>query len=261
MKTKITFAFLAAALAGGLLSSCYVAQPAFECSPATSGYWANYTLISGTAGGACSAYTGDVIRAQRYLAPGTTNASIAVLARRAGRLTRALSPATGALYRFDPADPTYQKESARGPLKSLDADSSGVCSATLQPTDENLPEVDFAQPDGGTKVIPAVKVKYDYQNFRFINTARFPGTIVGATLNVTLDACEAKYDVLAIWPPVGCETDEDCNPNANLDAGRVAGSGLAAEYAPVCGPDGFCIAGTNPATDAGFTFDDLVKIK
>ena len=46
MRTKLTFAFTAAALAGGLLSSCYVAQPSFECFPSASHYTGDMKLLS-----------------------------------------------------------------------------------------------------------------------------------------------------------------------------------------------------------------------
>ncbi len=262
MKTKISFAFLTSALVGGLLSSCYVPEPAFECTPATTEFAGHYTLVSGTAGGACTMYSGDLFRVQKYQAPGASSASIAVLATNMGKVTRVKNgdvlTGTGVFARVDPSDPNYAKESARGPLSSIAADSKGVCSATLAPADQNLPAVsvhtaDFPK-DGGVKNLPATHIKYDWKNFRFLNTARFPGTIVSAQLDVTVDACQATYDVEAIWPTVDCTTDEDCNPNANLDAGRVSGSGLSPDYAPKCDVDfGECIPTVS--------FDDLAKLQ
>lgn len=256
MRTRITFAFLTAALVGGLLSSCYVPQPPFECSPASTSFWAKYDLVTGT--GTCASYTGDFIRIQRYLPAGTQDATIAVMASKLGAVTRAVQFDTRDLVRVDPNDPKSTKESARGPLASLAADEDGVCKATLSPADQNLPAAtqrnkDFAL-DGGVNQLPATHVVYDWKNFRFLNTARFPGTIVSADLNVTVDACQATYKVQAIWPPVGCETDEDCNPNPNLDAGRVTGSGLSADYKPVCSTDDHVCIPT-------VSFDDLVKLK
>ena len=258
MKTQIGFAFLTSALVGGLLSSCYVAQPAFECTPATTTFAGKYTLVMGTAGGACAMLPGDNFRIQKYQAPGATSATIAVLASGMGAVTRAKHADTGAFVRIDPTDPNYSKESARGPLAGIAADSNGVCTATLAPAEQTFPAVqqhtkDFLK-DGGVKNLPATHIKYEWKNFRFLNSARFPGTVVNARLEITRDMCTAIYDVDAIWPTVGCATDEDCNPNANLDAGRVSGSGLSLDYAPKCDVDfGECVPTVS--------FDTLVKLK
>ncbi len=270
MKTQVTFVFLAAILVGGLLSSCYVAQPPFECTPASTDFVAKYDLISGTDGGACAAYPGDLMRIQKYQAPGDKTATIAVLSKKMGLITRVKNADTGVFARVDPNDPNYQKESARGPLTSLAADKKGVCSATLAPAEQDLPPVqvhtaDFVK-DGGVKNYPRTVVKYEWKNFRFLNTARFPGTVVSGQLDVTLNNCSASYNVEAIWAaspttggPVECDPDnpvgpnEDCNPNANLDAGRVTGSGLSSDYKPVCGSFGFCVPTVS--------LDDLAKLE
>lgn len=249
----ISTAFLAAALAGGLLSSCYVAQPNFECQPPVSGYWVNYTVNPADADkGACAEHTGDVLRVQRYLPPGTKNATIAVLTSAMGTVTRARAPVGGALFRVDPSDPTHQKETARGPLTTLEADAEGVCKATLTAADQDFPAITLPLADGGTVVRPAVRVKYDYQSFRFLNTARFPGSVVNGEVTITENDCTARYTFDGIWPPHGCDTDVDCDPNADLDAGRSVGSGLSGDYKPVCGPDGVCISTV--------AFDELKKL-
>ena len=260
MKTQISFAFLTAALVGGLLSSCYVAQPAFECSPATTTFAGKYTLVTGTEGGACAGLAGENFRIQKYQAPGATSATVAVLASGMGAVTRVknLDVTGGPFIRIDPTDPNYTKESARGPLAGIAADTNGVCSATLAPGEQTYPAIqqhtkDFPK-DGGVKDLPATHIKYEWKNFRFLNSARFPGTVVNATLEITRDTCTATYNVDGIWPAIGCETDEDCNPNANLDAGRVQGSGLSLDYAPKCDTDfGECVPTVS--------FDTLSKLK
>ena len=172
MKTQISFAFLTSALVGGLLSSCYVAEPAFECTPATTEFAGKYTLVSGTMGGSCTMYPGDIFRIQKYQAPAATSATIAVLASRMSAVTRAkvgdVITGSGVFARVDPTDPNAAKESARGPLAGIAADAKGVCSATLTAGEENFPAVtvhtkDFAK-DGGVKSYAKTHIKYDWKN-------------------------------------------------------------------------------------------------
>ena len=271
MRTQITFAFSAAALVGGLLSSCYVAQPSFECFPAASHYWGNLTVdpasvVDPSAVG-CGKFTNDNFQIQRYLPPGTTNGSIAVMSDIMGSTTR-LTHANDGTFVYagptaDPADPNHKKEVAIGPLASINPDEQGVCKATLAAADQSYPAVtrrnsNFVK-DGGVTQLPATRVKFEYANFRLLNTARFPGTIFNTKLTVTIDDCKATYNVDGVVEPVlgpaSCMTDEECSPEPNLDAGRALGSGLSKDLKPICGPDGVCIQSKD------VTFDPLLKLK
>lgn len=263
MRYQRIIAFVGAMLVGGAIGSgCYVAQPQLECSPLPP-YWAQYTLVSGT--GECAGYAGDMVDIQRYLPPGSDTASIAILPYRVGSETR-VRHATGEFVRFGEGDPNYEKESAKGKLASLTPADDGTCSApTLSATEQNLPEAIRRLPKGAEETLPATSIKYAWSNFRMLNTARFPGTLFDANVSVTVDGCAASYKVSGIHPVVGCATDEDCNPEANVKEGRVVGSGMSADYKPKCslfaadapekdlvGGDGICLPTVS--------FDDLTKL-
>ena len=98
-------------------------------------------------------------------------------------------------------------------------------------------------PDSG---LPALDVTYQWNNFKMVERSDAPGTIFSAeldysetqTTNGTATLCTGKFNVLAIAPIVDCTIyDADgnptdagdvtlCDPEANPDAGRLAGSGL-----------------------------------
>lgn len=224
MKRQTLIAFGLAALIGAALGvSCSYPQPGFECSLQAVPYWAKYTLRDAGSGD-CGKYVGDWVEMQRYYPPGADTATFAILPSRVAVVTRA--------GRSDPSDPNYQKESARGTFTSLTPDSKGVCTTSaFAPTDQSLAAV-----DGGD---PATHIKYEWSNFRLLNNATYVSTVFTADLAVTLDSCQATYQVDALAPIVTCDTDDDC---CHLDAtgfcgappGQSVGSGLQSGYEPKC---------------------------
>jgi hypothetical protein len=95
--------------------------------------------------------------------------------------------------------------------------------------------------------IPALNVTYDWNNFKMVERSDAPGTAFTVEMTYsetqTTEAagattCAATYNVIAIAPAVDCSVyDADghltgerdaslCLPEADPDAGRVAGSGL-----------------------------------
>lgn len=235
MKRQVLIAFgLALLVGGGFGAACTVAQPPLECSFQASSYWARYKLVEGT--GTCSTYEGDLVRFQRYLPPGESKPTFAFLNRRLALITRATY---GGKLRFDETDPTYQKESPRGTFAGLYPTDDGFCSAeSIVPADQSLPAVTYENrlADGGVETVtqPATHVREEWSNFKLLNNAQFTSTLWTADVTVVRDGCTAKYAVDALWPPVACETDADCNPLPDLDAGHVTGSGLQVAYAPKC---------------------------
>lgn len=256
----LTIAFSSAAIAGLMLSACYVPQPSFECFPAPH-FWGNMVVqsVSDPDDIGCGTYTGDAFDIQRYLPPRTSTASIAVMSDRFGQYSRDLYG-----EHPDPSDPDGKKEVALGDLVSADPDENGICMPTstgLSVADQNFPSFTTEEElaDGGVEITttPALRLTYKYEDFKFINTARFPGTIFQTKLTITENTCTATYlvdgVVQTVFGPVSCETDADCSPFPDPEAGRIAGSGLSEDIKPVCGPDGICI-GSVP-------FDELVKLK
>lgn len=137
------------------------------------------------------------------------------------------------VYRVDPNDPDGKNELGAGKLVQFP--TAGVCTATdfagmTQDFQEEI--VDLV--DGGTETFPAISVKTEWTNMEILSTSKAPGTMWRAKLKYTEGNCTANYDALAFWPMIGCSTDEDCNPEADLDAGRVLGSGINPEFKPKC---------------------------
>lgn len=249
MRRQVLFAFTAAALVGALVgSACGTPQPPLECS-VLGPYWAKYTLLDAGVG-SCTEYEGDFLDAQRFLPPGSTNPpTFALGAHRMLSETRATFTdeiLEEDIPRYDAQDLDagfgYDRESARGTFASLNPDSSGVCVASaVAAADQTLPAVTYQvkEADGGVtqETEPETHLKYDWSNVRILNNARFTSTVLSANVTITKDGCTATYQVDAIHPVVACSIDEECNPEANLAAGRSSGSGLqAALFAP--GTDG-----------------------
>jgi len=267
MKFQRTIAFTSALAAGTLIGACNVPQPAFECN-ALPPFWASYELQSGEGSGTCATLPGDVVNMQRYLAPGSNEPTLGILARRMGRNRLPVHGDDGSFARVDPTDPDFTKESAIGKFTSLLPDSAGVCGfSSIAPTLQNYPSVMLRDEDGSDAgVLPELNVKYEWSNMKILSTAQFPGTLFVADLHLTENACDATYKVYGVHPLVPCETDEDCNPEPNLAIGRTIGSGMSADYAPKCKlyPDSTpnsmrAVAGTSGICFPTVPFEQLAK--
>jgi hypothetical protein len=135
--------------------------------------------------------------------------------------------------RVDPNDPDGKNLVGAGKLPQFPTD--GVCVATdFTGMTQNFQEEVVDLVDGGTETFPAITVKEEWTDFEILSTAKAPGTIWRAKLKYTEGSCVANYDAFAFWPEVHCETDADCDPNADVDAGRVLGSGINPEFKPTC---------------------------
>lgn len=144
------------------------------------------------------------------------------------------------VYRVDPNDPDGKNQLGAGKLPQFPVD--GVCTATeFTGMTQDFQEEVVDLVDGGTETFPAITVKTEWTNFEILSTAKAPGTVWRAKLKYTEGSCVANYDAFAFWPEVHCETDVDCDPNADVDAGRVLGSGINPEFKPKCDTDvGIC---------------------
>lgn len=88
--------------------------------------------------------------------------------------------------------------------------------------------------DGGTLNLPAATYKTEFTDFNVLTSTKVPGTAFTSNIKFTAGSCVAEYKAVGFWPEVACTTDENCNPSANLDAGRVTGSGINPEFKPKC---------------------------
>jgi hypothetical protein len=113
---------------------------------------------------------------------------------------------------------------AQGPFTSFNVDASGFCSVPVL----SQAEQDFPDGSGG-----AEQVVYLFSDMRFLDTAAYQGTQMAASLHYTDGACSADYDVVAVWPTVGCTTTADCNPAQDISQGNF-GSGINAAYPVSC---------------------------
>lgn len=136
------------------------------------------------------------------------------------------------LYRVDPTDPDGKNLNAIGKMAQFP--TNGVCAVTdfTGGAQNYQAEMDV---DGNT--IPAVTYKMEFTDFNIINSTKVPGTAFTSKIKYTEGGCVANYTAVGFWPEVTCETDADCNPSADLDAGRVFGSGINPEFKPKCDTD------------------------
>lgn len=143
--------------------------------------------------------------------------------------------------RVDPSDGAGAKLNAVGGFAREPTD--GVCAMTAEATAEQSfrPET-VTLADGGSLALPALVARVAFSDVKVITTAEVPGTAFTATLTQTEGACVARYDVVAFYGAVACTTDTDCDPHADLDAGRLLGSGIPPAFQPTCDTRlGFCV--------------------
>ena len=109
-----------------------------------------------------------------------------------------------------------------------------------------------------TQTLPAITYKLEYTNFNVINSTKVPGTAFTADVKYTEGTCVAEYKALGFWPPVSCSNKPsegalvesgECDPNGDLDAGRVTGSGINPEFKPKCDTAlGMCVPSVDVTT-------------
>lgn len=145
------------------------------------------------------------------------------------------------VVRVDPTDPRGARQTAVGPFPR--EPTAGVCAAPEPLVAEQQFEAVTAQlVDGGTLTFPALTARFEFSELKVLTTFEVPGTAFTAKLTQTEGACTARYDVVAFYPAVHCETNADCDPNPDLDAGRTIGSGINGDFDPVCDVAlGFCV--------------------
>ena len=141
------------------------------------------------------------------------------------------------LPRVDATDPDGKKLNAIGKMPQFP--TNGVCTVT----DFTGGEQNFqAEMDIDGNVIPAVTHKLEFTEFNVINSTKVPGTAFTSKIKYTEGSCVANYTAVGFWPEVHCEADADCDPSADLDAGRILGSGINPEFKPKCDTDvGICV--------------------
>ena len=150
--------------------------------------------------------------------------------------------------RSDKADPEAKGLTVKAKLSQY-PDSTGFCSIDPVTTSFNFQKEDLDLVDGGTTTLPAISQKLEWSDFKLMMNAKVPGSFFTAKLKLSEGSCVANYDVKAFWPIVTCTTDDECDPAANVDAGRATGSGISADFAPICNKTiGVCVPSADVAS-------------
>jgi hypothetical protein len=137
------------------------------------------------------------------------------------------------ISRVDPADPDGKNLNAIGNMPQFP--TAGVCPVTnFTGGVQNFQAEDLTLVGGATTTLPAVTYRLEFENFNVISTTKVPGTAFTSTIKYTEGACTATFKALGFWPEVHCEADSDCDPTADLDAGRLLGSGLNPDFKSKC---------------------------
>lgn len=243
-----------AAVAGGaflLMTGC--TQPKINCMSAHGDFAAVYKLESGDPNSPCGQLQGDRLGMQSYSQEGGLNGtpdynkSIVAIrpAALGGLLIRAMSTAEegGAALNSD----MWHSINSLGDFSAGLPDDNDFCmvpdldaGAIDMPL---LPEVpatlddpdteDEDESDPGLPEIPASSISYKWSDARWLVSADAQGTQFEAKLTYQQDGCSADYSVLGLYPAIGCESDDDCNDDAN---------GINPDFAVRCEASiGFCV--------------------
>ncbi len=246
MLTRFTIHYIACSLVTAIAASC--TQPVPNCTSAHGTYAAEYRLTDGDLGSPCGQLRGDVLGLQTYFqeggkngTPDYQNAMVAIRAQSMGEMIiRATAQGT-----VD-ADAVWYDASAIGKFTAGFPNDDSFCMA--EGFDEariTLPEVPAVPDDPTTMdvdealpVQPAIDATYRWRDARFVVSADAQGTQFEAELEYTQDGCSATYHVVAVYPAVACQTDEQCQDEKN---------GINPDFALRCNTDlGLCVLSEDP---------------
>ncbi|MBS1151574.1 MAG: putative secreted protein, partial [Myxococcaceae bacterium] len=215
--------------------------------------------------GACDTLPGEGIGFQKYNTPGTKEIRLAYTIEGLG------GPYSEG--RVDPTDIEGKNINGFGDLTPI-PNTEGYCvvsnfggagdAGAPSQTFEEIPAVPLA--DGGEEpAIPEVFIKYEIQDLKFLATVNAPGTVFTGTIKRTEDICTATFSAVGLWPQIGCDPTAnapdgyslECDPQPNVDAGHILGSGINPTFAPkgkpiTCGKAGFC--------ELQMTVDEIAKL-
>ena len=151
-------------------------------------------------------------------------------------------PVDEPITRSDPADPKGSKLNAIGKMPQFP--TKNACAVTdFTGGSQDFQEEVLSRVDGVPQTLPAITYKIEYTNFNVINSTRVPGTAFTTDIKYTQGPCVAEYKGVGFWPEIACSNapsegalveSAECDPNADLDAGRVTGSGINPDFKPKC---------------------------
>lgn len=231
------------------------AQPVPSCASALGYFAAEYELVEGDPMSACGSLLGDELGMQTYYSeggpngtPDYTDARVAIRPYAIGAMVE-YAEIRGAIEE-DALDDVFHSANALGEFDGSYPDDDSFCSVeTFDASSVSLPAIEeilddpmTMEEDESMPAQPAIDVTYAWSNARFIVSANIQGTQFEADLDYTQDGCTAKYRVRGVYPVVYCETDDECNDDAN---------GMNPDFASHCNTDlGFCVLdGDIPSLD------------
>jgi hypothetical protein len=277
-----TFVSITGATTVALLLQGCPEQPEIQCSFARGPFSARYTLVerSGTCDGVPE-IVGEIIGVEQYFVEKSgkkadlSKPSVALQADTMGTLAQERNGNTnpdlklyalGALNSPDPAgnfcsvgslNPAQLELAEVLPDAGSDPDG-GVPGDAGDPDASD--DASVGEDDAGSDAAaqepsgkPAVSMRYDWSNVRFLVKPEIPGQAFDADLTITLNGCATKYRVNAIsypgyWSsPLCAPTDPDsgaigeaddarCATYANPDLGLAAGSQINPRFKTRCEP-------------------------
>ncbi|MCA9656311.1 MAG: hypothetical protein KC501_40775 [Myxococcales bacterium] len=215
--------FVASPMLLALLSTTGCSQPGVPCTAGHGYFAAKYELTQGDPASPCGGLLGDVLGLAPYYsakdgkAPNLEDGSVAIRPEYVNNLIfHALDQGVADLS----TDPGAQ---ALGDFDAADPAEDDFCTASTFPVAEvSIPEVpevpdDPETPDEDESIPaqPATTVSYAWSNVRILVTADAQGTQMSADLRFTQDGCSADYHAIGVFPAVYCESDEECEDDAN----------------------------------------------
>jgi hypothetical protein len=241
-----------------------------DCTKSTSAGKCRYCIASGTGaaallsdGGAAAVTLSDggVVGIVYPAGDGGTRIS----------LTNKCAVTVESIGRVDAADPDGKNINTVANLPTYP--TAGVCA--LSAYTEGVQNLQ-AEPLADGTTLPAIKLASEWSNFEIINNTKAPGTFWTANLKMTEGSCVTDYVATAFWPLVTCGVLDDqgavsvgtdgkpvtdpgaCDVSADIDAGRVTGSGLSPYFKSTCRQDVLDWAG-RPVCVPTATAADLKK--
>jgi hypothetical protein len=253
--------------AAGVISGCELKQPEAGCivqDASVAAWQASYIpKTEADAAKSCGKLKGEQLGVWKFSDPeaseaqisSNTASSLSIRPRRLASLTRMTysyptgekDPVTGELVIDEdtgepveksvtvtrvPQDKWANATTSSATMPEM-PDAEGFCKATGFSQASITVEAVTNEKDSSKVEFPAASRTYQYGDIEVYSHPSAPGTQLRGTLTYTEGDCTAEYNVLALWPSVGCDPKAEDKPeNAAVRCG--AGSGLNPDFKAVC---------------------------
>jgi len=214
----MTRRILGLVLATALTASCDNEQPPIGC-PVQSLEWAATYKPVGT--NTCAVKHGEQLGIQKFSKPSGDERLI-------------IKPET--LATLEASEDVEVNVGFNQGVLTTGASVPGFCSSS---------DVTVIGKSSGVAGPEAVDITYVWSNILMSSTPQAPGTQMVANLEYTEAGCTSRYEVWAMWPAVGCESEEEeGQPDNSICAN--AGS-INPDFATICDPDALlCVPARRP---------------